>query len=331
MPPARGGPQNAAGNKISFGQAAVRRSNSIEKDRFITKVSRVVPSLGSSRYISPFLAGGISADDPNNHDVSAETSAYSLPQPPPIRANSDGSGSHDIPFMQRHCSPLATTQSVSSSDHFDSAYHSGHFDSVAQQCQQYQRRKSGEIGPLESSADDFVSATSSVGGTRNSYDDTTVGDVSGVDLTFTPEDDVSTIGYSVVSEAQSGKDPEGHKSDDALLYSPPSDIDPSTSKEKSKKKKKASEVQSEKRELLTTVDEHSQDIEAPAQTQNAAERIVDKIMNRPNRPLKEEEDSDSESSSEGRESGWTSEDDPSTVNHGESDDVVNETLQRMHE
>ena len=77
-------------------------------------------------------------------------------------------------------------------------------------------------------------------------------------------------------------------------------------------------MQSEKRELLTTVDEHSQDIEAPAQTQNAAERIVDKIMNRPNRPLKEEEDSDSESSSEGRESGWTSEDDPSTVNHGES-------------
>ena len=158
--------------------------------------------------------------------------------------------------------------------------------------------------------------------------------MSGVDLTFTPEDDVSTIGYSVVSEAQSGKDPEGYKSDDALLYSPPSDRDPSplkptTSKKKSKKKK--TEVQSEKREVLTTVDEHSQDTEAPAQIQNAAERIVDKIMNRPNRPLKEEEDSDSESSSEGRESGWTSEDDPSTVNHGESDDVVNETLQRMNQ
>ena len=236
---------------MSYGQAAVRRSKSINK-----KGGQPRREFISSKKLNtnnPASVRRLSSDDPNQQDeaTSQDTpSTYSLPKPPP-RYESPSMPSFDRAFRDTSSSRFPTPPTppmMRSSEYF----------STDQQ--------------------QSMSVVSSVGGTTGTHDDSDYNE-SGVELSFQPEDDVSTIGFSVaeVSEAPSGAEPDGYKSDDNI-YRNPKGRDPSPLKPTpSTKSRKGSTGRQQNRVALTTVDEQSNDTESRSTPITSAESQKEKI------------------------------------------------------
>lgn len=123
---------------------------------------------------------------------------------------------------------------------------------------------------------------------NNPFDSDSDCDESGVELTFEPEDDISTLECSV---AASGKEPDGYKSDD--LYSPPTGPGGSNSALKSRSSKKLRDSSRQpasgrqgNNPPLDPVVEHSnsemESLSAPktSPTNDTPKKTIEEIMNR---------------------------------------------------
>jgi len=196
-----------------------------------------------------------STNDSNNKNkqggtASQDNTAYSLPEPPPIYSSSSPSPlTLNKPTVDMSFPPPPPPMNLNSNDRLP------------------------KFQPY--------TATEPV--------DDSDGDDSGVEISFQPEDDVSTLGCSIMT---STKEPDGYKSDD--IYSPPVIPDgsssalarPKSSKKSRKNWRQQASSRRENRLALAPVDEQSFDTEPPSAPKTTSptnpnpKQTIEEIMNR---------------------------------------------------
>jgi len=181
------------------------------------------------------------SEDPNKQSETTDSSAYSLPSAAPIYSSSVSTNFNN--------SFVPPPQPTMGNEYFSDQVQS-----------------------------DYTSVVSSVGGTTGTHDDESY-DVSGVDLSFEPDDDVSQLTMNISVTQGKKEDPDGHYSDDTLLYNTDK---PKVAATKPKKKKPV--VQPEKSKPLTTVEEQSQDTDSQPQSSSSpvtsSKQTIQEIMSR---------------------------------------------------